>query len=349
MRGRRLIGRVALVALVAGVLAGCGGSGSGGGGQTATGGGSALDKLVAAAKKEGELTVYGAPQQEDAERVIDAFSQQYGIQVRYQRLVSAELEQRYAAEMSAGAPSADLILSAVDPFFADAEKKGWIVGTGKANIPDFPPPGFSKRFLVGDLDTALAQIVPHTIAFNTDKVPAAQAPKDWPALLNPRFKGQVLMVDPTSSSEYVDFWYLVERKYGLGYLQKLRAQVSRMYPSTVPMTQALGAGEGAVGVPALRVTVAPAKAQGAPVADTMPPVTSGPAIPVGISVKAKHPNAARLFARFLLSRQGQGLLNQADGAVAAYNEHELPSGFARVDHAKAMAHQREIFAALGVK
>lgn len=345
----RVLAAAATVVATVVVAAGCGGSGGGGSDSAASSGDPALDRLVSAAKKEGQLTIYGAPPQEAADRVVDAFAKRYGIQAKYQRFVSSQLQQRYSAEASAGAPTADLVLVTKSPFLTDAERKGWLVGAGQADIPGYPPAGIRKSFLVPELHTALVQIGPNTIAFNTDEVPSGRAPKEWPDVLDPAYEGKVLLVDPRGSPAYIDFWWVIEHKYGLDYLRRLRGSVSRMYPSSVPMIEALAAGEGAIGIPALGPAVEPVKAQGAPVADTLPSATTGTEIALAISAKAAHPNAARLFARFVLGREGNTLLNQNQGVlIPAYGGTPLPAGYVSVDHAEAVKHQDEIYSALGV-
>lgn len=340
---------VALAVLAACVVAACGGSGQGGS-KAASTGDPALDKLVAAAKKEGQVTFYSVPAEEEAQRVVDAFSQKYGIRTNFQRLVSAQLQQRFSAEAQAGAPGADAIIVSRSPFVVDAEKKGWLIGPGKAGIPGYPPAGLPKKFVQPEMSTAIIQLTPSAIAFNTDAVPATQAPKDWPALLNPRYKGKILMPDPSSSPAYIDFWYRIEKQYGIGYLRKLRGQVSRMFPSTVPMTEALAAGEGAIGVPAVPVVVTGLKGHGAPLDFAIPAATTGPEEIVGIAAKAKHPNAARLFAHFMLSAEGSKALSGNDpGTVSPYDTKRLPSGYESIDHAEAVKHQAEIYSAFGVK
>lgn len=42
-------------------------------------------------------------------------------------------------------------------------------------------------------------LTPEVIAYNTDRVPAAQAPKDWDDVLDPRWKGRIVIRDPVAS------------------------------------------------------------------------------------------------------------------------------------------------------
>ena len=108
---RRTLGRaLAVAAAVLTLAAGCGGGvepASKGAGQGASG---ALQTLIDAAKKEGELTWYSVPAENIAKSVSDDFAKKYGIKVKYIRLTSADLTSRFSAEAESGTPAAAPLL-----------------------------------------------------------------------------------------------------------------------------------------------------------------------------------------------------------------------------------------------
>src|SRR5690606_38765006 len=65
-----------------------------------------LRTLVEAAKKEGELVWYSVPAEDIAKAVSDDFAKKYGIKVKFIRLTSRDLEQRFGAEAETGKPAA---------------------------------------------------------------------------------------------------------------------------------------------------------------------------------------------------------------------------------------------------
>ena len=70
---------------------------------------------------------------------------------------------------------------------------------------------------------------PAVIAWNSDAVAAAEAPKDWDDLLAPRWKGQVVIRDPMASGTMRAIWgHLIERAGGaapgMEWLRRLDAQ-----------------------------------------------------------------------------------------------------------------------------
>src|SRR6266513_1695961 len=61
-----------------------------------------IDQLIAKAKSEGALLLYGAPSQDKMEEWFKGFQQKYGIPVQYYRAPSNPLYQRFAREQQAG-------------------------------------------------------------------------------------------------------------------------------------------------------------------------------------------------------------------------------------------------------
>lgn len=307
----------------------------------------ASPQLVKAAQKEGQLVFYSVVLPEADQRVATAFQRAYGIKTRFIRLADTQLAQRYSAEAQSGASAADVVLSGNTAFVSQSEQKGWMTTLTKAGVPGYPGT-FPAKFLRPQAGTAVVQLEPSGIAYNTQAVPKAQAPKQWTDLLNPHWKGKILLVDPTSAPPYTDFWYVIQQKYGTGFLSKLRGQVSRLYPGAVPVTQALAAGEGAIAVPDVPAVESAAAAKGAPLSFAQPDLTTGPEVVVGMSAHAPHPNAARLFAAFLLSAEGIKLLNQDPGSASPLQS-SLPAEYTSVNHATAVTQQNAIYQAFGVK
>ena len=64
------------------------------------------DELIAAAKEEGELVVYGSCEEEYLAAVTQHFQELYGIKTTYQRLSTGEVQAKIEEEN--GNPSADV-------------------------------------------------------------------------------------------------------------------------------------------------------------------------------------------------------------------------------------------------
>jgi iron(III) transport system substrate-binding protein len=344
---RTRLGAVLAAAALLGLTA-CGGGdgGDAAADDAAKSGNKPLADLITKAREEGSVTFYSVPPEDVAQALADAFTEKYGIDASFVRLTAAPLAQRFSAEAEAGRPGADMIMVSNSPFYADGVAKKWLTPLPDADIPDYPA-GLPDDFVLADKGTAVVQVQPSGFGYNTDQVSEQDAPKDWPDLLDPKWKGKILMANPKSSPAYVDFWYMIEQEYGIDYLTDLRAQVARFYDGTVPLTEAMAAGEGAITVPNVTSAVQPAKDKGAPVAINVPSLTNGPEIVAGIAAKAQHPNAARLFTHFVLSEEGNRILNSQPGSVSPYDESSMPAKFTRVNHADAAKKEKEILSALG--
>lgn len=289
-----------------------------------------LEALIKAAKAEGELTFYCAQVEIVARRVAEAFTAKYGIKAQYIRLASAQLQQRYNAEAESGNFAADVIFNAgnAEGFAADGIKKGWVESISTAGLPALAPgSGFPTPLLRGA--TAVIQVAPEYIVYNTDKVKGADIPKNWPDLLSPKFRGQIIVADPRASDATLSQWIQVLNKYGEPYLRAFNLQIGRRHGGGVPAIQSLAAGEGMLMIPITRPSIEALQAKGAPVAGFIPEVVTGVEIQVMLTARAKsrHPNAGRLMANYVLSPEGNAVFNADKGSFPVYDLSSLPKGY----------------------
>lgn len=288
-----------------------------------------VEALIKGAKAEGEVVFYSAATENVAKRIGDAFTQRYGVKASFTRFPGAQAVQRFAAEAEAGNYNADLMYVAGSAiiFGNEGVKKGWIDPIAQAGLPIVRAGDFPAKFITGP--TAIVQVGPWFIAYNTDKLKGADIPKDWPDVLKPHLKGQILLPDPRSSDSYLDFWALLFDKYGESFFTQLRAQNPRWYPSGVPAVQALGAGEGALEMPAVPAQIQATQAKGAPLGMVTLDHTVGVEMQVMLTAraKAKRPNAARLLAHFSMTPEGNKIFNDDPGSIGVYDTARLPKQY----------------------
>lgn len=261
-----------------------------------------VEELYEAAKAEGHISYYATAQVNITARVIEGFKKRYpGIEIEPLRLATAQMAQRFMSEHSAGNYAND-VLQLADPFvMRDAQEKGWL--SPLSEVPEaanFPADSRTSHW-------ATVGIAPHTIVINTELVPAAEQPKSWPELLDPKWKGQIILSDPRNNLEVADWLYTMFDAYGEDYLVKLKAQEPQYVPSILPAMQLLAAGDGKIVAPALQQSTALLQERGAPVTDFAPELTSGQESLAAVCANAKHPNAARLLVNYLLTEEGQTL------------------------------------------
>jgi iron(III) transport system substrate-binding protein len=149
--------------------------------------------------------------------------------------------------------------------------------------------------------------MPNVIAYNTRLVKRNEVPRSDDDLLNPKWKGKIAM-DDTKPEWFA--WKLkrMGEEKGLAYMKKLAAQELRLYSGLSLITNLLAAGEFPLVLNTYLHTVEEVKRKGGPV-DW---ITQDPVFtkfqPLGIGAKAAHPNAAKLFADFMLSAEGQKII-----------------------------------------
>ncbi|MDX2377558.1 ABC transporter substrate-binding protein [Microbacterium sp. LRZ72] len=308
---RRRVLTGAAVLTIGLTLMGC--SSGGGAAPSADSGDPELDALIVAAQEEGTVSFYTTADATIAEAAAEAFSEKYGVEATYTRLAQDELVQRFQSELDADAVVADVVLPFNDTWFYDQLDVGAFTPLSDEEIPGYPEGIVENAVFEGSAAFSTSLF---GFEYNTDELSEGEAPTTWEVLLEPEFEGKILAAEPVSSI-WRQWFYLVSEEYGIEYLEKLKGQIGRWYASVVPATEALAAGEGSVVIPGVPTLVLNSAAQGAPLAYITPDdVPYGSDQVVALTTKAPHPNAARLFAHFLYSEEGQAAYNSVEGVIS---------------------------------
>jgi iron(III) transport system substrate-binding protein len=258
------------------------------------------------AKKEGEVIWYGTLTGGSIiGRIIGAFETKYPfLKVKYLRLGGAGLIERIRSEARSGKYLWDVVTAEYIQFFELPK----YVTLAKYLPPDFPRYPAKHRDPNGTWVSFYGAIA--TIAWNTRTVKPAEAPKDWKDLLDVRWKGKKIGLPAEAFQWYGGMVAYMGDKAGREYMKALALQDPQTQTGYTNTSNLLVAGEFPVAI--IRAhRIEDARSRGAPVdwsADANPIVIS--IHPVGISEKALHPNAARLFEDFLTSTEGQSLFTE---------------------------------------
>lgn len=161
------------------------------------------------------------------------------------------------------------------------------------------------------------------MAYNTQSVPASQAPKTWQDLLNPAFKGAVAMNNPAISGPTYPFVAGILQQQGLKagehFFQELKNSGLQVYAKNGPTIQALVTGQAKVAL-AQDAALIGEKLQGAPIKIVYP--KSGVyqlENVMGIAKNAPDKKAAEEFVQFCLTRQAQNIMsNPKNGGTDSY-------------------------------
>jgi iron(III) transport system substrate-binding protein len=260
------------------------------------------DAIEAAARKEGALTWYIA--QVDAETAEDLgrrFTAAHpGITVAVIRTTGQVAYQRLLMELKNNAPQCD-ILSTTDISHMPALKERNALLSYRPPNADALLPEFQRLSDPGWYYPTSA--TNHFIGYNTNKVTAAEAPRKWTDLLDPKWKNQIALPHPGFSG-CAGVWALGLRNlYGWSFFEKLAANNPRIGRSFGDPVTLITAAECMVG-PVPANTMFPAIEKGNPVAISYPEDGCGLCVaPSAIAAAAPHPNAARLFLNWMLSAE----------------------------------------------
>jgi iron(III) transport system substrate-binding protein len=265
---------------------------------------SAFDDVVAAAEKEGKVTLYSVMVPDINTRLTEAFKQAYPkIDIEIIRVPGNEIDAKLAAEKQTGSGGADIVANVNYPWVAKATSDGSL-----ATITGPDATNSAWKGTDYSLNDNVLMVTFTNIGLGWNKGGAPDGVKSFDDLLDPKYgKGQIGLPDPIAAV-VADFYATLEDTYGPDYLTKLAAQKPVFFPGAVPLEQSMVSGDIAVGGYVTNIGVSTAKASGAPVDFVSPKNAWAPPIEAYIPSWSKHPNAAQVLMNFMASEKGQEVL-----------------------------------------
>ncbi len=262
---------------------------------------SVVNTWYQAALGEGEVRVYADLSPQETEDVARLFGQRFpNIRVNWTRGLDRELVGRILAAARDG-PDFDV-------FVGDAGTLLRTVGVAERWTP---PEARSVRPEYVDREGAWYGVAAtyHVLQYNTDQVPFAARPTRYEDLANPTYFGRLAVEEDALT------WLkgLIEsrgRQETVDTLKALAPQGVTLRRGPQTLADLVSAGQHAVAIDNRLEAVERDKRGGAKTNwVAIEPAVVQPTAVV-LSARAQHPNAARLFADFLLSGDAQNLLAQ---------------------------------------
>lgn len=250
---------------------------------------------------------------EAATPVHDLVKAKYGVDLK----VNANGTLDYVAKVSkalgeiqAGAPASYDLLDASDTSMYPLLPDGALKVDWARYIPNMPPAAVVEKSM---LVVANKFRMP---AYNTKLIPAAEAPKTYDDLLDPKWKGQVSTFNASIWTWLAqpDLWGEARLK---DYMRKFAAQ-KPVLDADAGMLSRLLSGEYPVssGMDFSRIAISVRK--GDPVAFIAAPPTRNGAYGEVIPKNAVHPNAATLVSLALITPDGQAIKEKVTAVSAAW-------------------------------
>ncbi|WP_246799613.1 ABC transporter substrate-binding protein [Bradyrhizobium sp. CCBAU 51753] len=276
-------------------------------------------ELIAAAKAEGKLVYYTANFAEIEQQVIKAFNKRFPeIKIEMVRAPGGQLITRVKTEAAAGKLIADVVdhsdralMQPLEELFQDY---------APPNAADYDPhalisPKYWPRITLA-----------WSIAYNTELV--KDPPKSWMDLTKKQYDKLIGQVFAQSGGTTWTRIMFERQVLGEDYWAKQAATHPVLYPSGAPTADALVRGEIAI-APLLYNVIYQKKKDGAPIEIFFAP-EGAPVNPYasGIPKTAAHPNAAKLFLNWCLSKEGQIFMIKELGNLTSLKEvPAYPEGF----------------------
>ena len=258
-------------------------------------------RLLQGAKREGRVVLYTSLAPTESAPLAAAFEKKYGIKVELWRALSNQVVQRVITEAQARRHSVDVI-ETNGPEMEMLAREKLLGGFSSPHLADLPAaaipvhrtwfPDRMNFFVVG---------------YNTAKVQRSQIPATYEGFADPKWKGRIGL-EATDAEWMASLMKTWGAEKGMDYFRKLSALKPDMRQGHVLLASLVAAGEVPVGLAMYSSNIVPLKRKGAPI-DFVPvqPVVARPQ-GIGVAKNAPHPHAALLLADYVLSPEGQRLL-----------------------------------------
>jgi iron(III) transport system substrate-binding protein len=253
--------------------------------------------------------MYGSTIEVVVREVAQAFQRQSGIKVNYIRMSTGEALNRIRAERNN--PQASVWFAGPGDSYLVAKQEGllqpYISPVAARIAPQYRDP---EGYWTG-LFTSVLGFASNTKILAERKLPA---PRSWADLLKPEFKGHVAVSNPATSGTAYTFLstivQLMGEEKGFGYLKKLHGNIAQYPKSGMGPGQMAGRGELIAGILMLQDAYL-LQREGYPLELTTPDEGTGYSLePVAILKGAPEPVEAKRFVDWILSREGQEVMQR---------------------------------------
>jgi iron(III) transport system substrate-binding protein len=262
-------------------------------------------RLVDAARKEGELMIYTSAPVDDMAVLTAAFEKKYGVKVKVWRAGSEKVLQRAVTEARANRFDADVV-ETNGPEMESLHREKILQEVKSPYLADLIPAAIQPHHeWVGTRLNIFA------LAYNTGRIKKADLPKTYQDLLNPKWKGKLGV-----EAEDLDWFAGVVTEMGEAKGTKLFRDIVATNGLSVRkghtlLTNLVASGEVPLALTVYNYKAEQMKNKGAPIEwFTIAPAIARPN-GVGVTKRAPHPNAAVLFFDFMIT-DAQALLLARD-------------------------------------
>jgi iron(III) transport system substrate-binding protein len=281
-----------------------------------------------AAQREGKVVVYNGTGFRVVRMLGDLFAKETGIAVDVLDGRASEIRERIRTEQAAGRAIGDLIYSGSTSIALQTAEGAFAPLGDVANAAKIAAP-------LKPTETFLPVSAGYfAVLVNASLVSAADAPKGWRDLTEPKWMAKILSDDPRALGAGEVWFEVTYEAFGRPYHEAMAKQKPVFSRDFAQSNQRVARGEYPLYLP-FNVSEFQ-RIRGLPIrvivpAEGVPYVALGPAV----LKDAPHPNAARAFMNFMLDRAAQELI-ASEGFRPAVEGTPIPADLAPVIAAKAL-------------
>jgi ABC-type Fe3+ transport system substrate-binding protein len=280
------------------------------------------ERVLEAARKEGKLVLNIPPSADLRKALEENLRQKFGIELEVVMANSAPAVKRVGDEFKAGVRYFDVITSTWDSLSYSLLPAGAVEPLEQLWI--LPEVKDAKNWWGGHIWTDAAKKYAYSpyaylmdnIWYNTRQAKPEEM-RLYEDLLNPKWKGKLGLWDPRAGGAAIGIWGYLWLTKGESFLRKLVQQNLVVLQDRRLLADSLARDKIAIAIGATYYSYAAFMKAGLPI-KSFPPFKEGTFVSVGnggpVAIKnAPHPNAAKVFINWILSKEGQQVYGKAFG------------------------------------
>ena len=261
------------------------------------------DALLNKARAEGKATFYANITA--VEPIMKAFTDDTGVEGEYTRISTAKFVATAVTEFAAGKFMADVVQGPL-PVLEILKEKGMLAPYRSPEAAGYP------AWASKDDDIQLFGIEYVGLIYNKELVKPADVPKRYQDLTDPKWKNKIVMANPATHATTISWLIgLKENVFKsdaewMKFVKGLAANKPMFVKSFGPTPAPIESGEKLIGIsmPKYIITKAPAPLDWARLSQPL----MGTPRAIAVTSTAPHPDAAKVFIDYWLSKKAMGML-----------------------------------------
>jgi iron(III) transport system substrate-binding protein len=286
------------------------------------------ERVIQAAKKEGSLAIIGPTGADRRDSLTVPFQKKYGISVEYWADPAPGIPPRITAERQAGRYLWDIVIAgAIEDVVLPLKVLEPIEPA--LILPDVKDPknwrGGAMEFLDAGRQVLVMTPFQRGVLFVSTELADPKAFKSYKDLLDPKWTGKIVSDDPRKAGpgQATFTFFFLHPELGASYIQALAQQKLVFMKDYAQEVDAVGRGKFPIVIGTSDSLAEERIKQGIPIAIVDPrqlregsDVSPASGV-IGLFNRAPHPNAAKLYLNWLLSKEGQTSFARAAGYVSS--------------------------------